>query len=171
MAKKTKTSTGSQKGRASKKKDAVKRAGYGTKTRPEAVNSDWNGETYSSWDLPTAALRVSEGLPTEALTTVQGRLGLSNRELADVVLISPRTLTRRKNEDRLPPDESERVYRVARLIEIAAGALGGKDEAREWMKEPNFALGEQIPLDIARTEPGAQLVERVLGQIEQGIPV
>ncbi len=133
--------------------------------------ASWQGETYSSWDLPTAAKKVSEGLPTEALSTVQHRLGLSNSEMAHIVQISPRTLTRRKKEERLPPDESERVYRIARLVEIAAGVLGGKEEARQWMKEPNYALGEQTPLEVVRTEPGAGLVERLLGQIEYGIPV
>ena len=131
----------------------------------------WSGELYSTWDLPTAAQRVAEGLPTDALIVVQRRLDLSNRELAHVVLISPRTLTRRKKEERLPPDESERVYRVARLVEIAAEVLGSKEEARAWLKEPNFALGDQIPLEVARTEPGAELVERVLGQIEHGLTV
>lgn len=127
------------------------------------------GKHYSAWDLSTAAQCVSEGLPTGSLDTVQTRLELTNKELADVVLISPRTLTRRKKEKTLPPDESERVYRINRLIEIAADILGGADEARDWMKEPNFVLGDAVPLTLAKTEPGAQLVERVLHQIEHGI--
>lgn len=64
----------------------------------------------------------------------------------------------------------ERAYRIARLTEIAAEVLGSEGEAKEWMKEPNFALGDQIPLEMARTEPGAALVECLLGQIEHGIP-
>ncbi|HUF10215.1 MAG TPA: antitoxin Xre/MbcA/ParS toxin-binding domain-containing protein [Rhodothermales bacterium] len=129
------------------------------------------GEIYSAWDLKTAATRVSEGLPVHVLDTIQRRLDLSNSELAHLVLIPPRTLTRRKHEERLPPDESERAYRVARLTEIAAEVLGNEEEAEAWMKEPNFALGEQTPLETARSEPGATLVERLLGQIEHGIPV
>jgi putative toxin-antitoxin system antitoxin component (TIGR02293 family) len=131
----------------------------------------WTGEAYSSWDLPTAARRISEGLPAKALDSVQLRLDLSNEDLAHVIRISPRTLTRRKKENRLPPDESERVYRIARLLEIAARVLGNKDDAREWMKEPNYALGEEAPLEMARTQPGAELVERLLSQIEHGITV
>ncbi len=129
------------------------------------------GEHYADWDLPTAAGRVAEGLPVGVLYTIQNRLDLSNQELAHAVMISPRTLTRRKKEHRLPPDESERAYRVARLTEIAADVLGSTDDAREWMKEPNYALGDQVPLEVARTEPGAKLVERVLRQIEHGITV
>lgn len=126
---------------------------------------------YSEWDLATAALRVSEGLATTSLYRVKDRLGLSNTELSALVQIPPRTLARRLGDERLPPDESERVYRIARLLEIAIRVLGSAEAAGEWMREPNFALGERIPLTLARTEPGAGLVERVLIGIEHGLPV
>ncbi|GAB5521759.1 MAG: hypothetical protein RhofKO_40100 [Rhodothermales bacterium] len=137
---------------------------------PRARARRQQGQRYSDWDLSTAAERIVRGLPTDSLDVVQRRLALSNQELAATVQISLRTLTRRKNEDTLPPDESERVYRINRLIEIAADVLGGQTEAQQWMKEPNFALGEAFPLVVARTQPGAQLVEQVLRRIEHGIP-
>ncbi len=148
-----------------------RRTRLGTSLKPKAHQKKLSGDVYSSWDLSVAASRISKGLPVYALNEVQRRLDLSNRELADLVLISPRTLTRRKKEQCLPPDESERVYRIARLTEIAAEVLKGSDEAMAWMKEPNYALGDQTPLEMARTGPGSALVERVLRQIEHGIPV
>lgn len=126
---------------------------------------------FSFWDLATAAQRISEGLSTYFLEVIRQDLQLSNSELAYVVSISQRTLARRKKELRLSSDESERAYRIARLIEIATNILGSKEEAQRWMKEYNFALGNQKPLDLIRTEPGAQLVERVLHQIEYGLTV
>jgi putative toxin-antitoxin system antitoxin component (TIGR02293 family) len=87
------------------------------------------------------------------------------------VLISPRTINRRKSEERLPPDESERIFRIGRLIEIAVSVIGSEEEARAWMKEENFALGGKTPLEMASTQPGAELVERVLHQIDHGITV
>lgn len=124
---------------------------------------------FHAWDLPLAAKRVSAGLPTDSLTFVQRLLDLSNLELARVLSVSPRTLSRRRKEDLLPPEESERVYRVGRLAQFAADVLGGADEARAWLREPNFALGEAVPLEVLRTEPGAELVERVLHQVAHGI--
>lgn len=125
----------------------------------------------SEWDLSTAARKVSTGLPPGILNDVQVKLGLSNRQLSILLHISSRTLTRRRTEDRLPPDESERVYRVARLAEIAVSVLGSEDHARAWLKKPSYSLGDQVPLDLARTEPGAALVERALRQIQYGITV
>lgn len=166
MAKNTKNAGAkSRSGKATRKGIANDRGKGKVATKHVALK----GKRYSAWDLSTAAHHISAGLPTGSLDTVQERLELSNKELSDVVLISPRTLTRRKKEKTLPPDESERVYRINRLVEIAAGILGGPVEARDWLKEPNFALGDEVPLSLARTEPGAQLVERVLHQIEHGI--
>ena len=126
---------------------------------------------YSLWDLPTAAQRVSEGLSPLLLERVRSQLGLSYVELSRILQIPQRTLARRKTEDKLSPDESERVLRIARLAEMATSVFGSSEEASAWMKEPNFALGEKTPLEYARTEPGAELVENVLIRIDHGIPV
>ncbi|MEQ9104898.1 MAG: DUF2384 domain-containing protein [Rhodothermales bacterium] len=126
---------------------------------------------YLDWDLPTAARKVAEGLPTYALERVRERLSVSRKEFSDIIQISERTLSRRAKERALPVDESERVYRLSRLMELAARVLGSEDDARDWMKESNFALGGAIPLEYVRTEPGAELVEQILGRIEHGIPV
>lgn len=34
-----------------------------------------------------------------------------------------------------------------------------------------YALGNKTPLELAKTEPGAKLIEQVLGRIEHGITV
>jgi putative toxin-antitoxin system antitoxin component (TIGR02293 family) len=86
-------------------------------------------------------------------------------------MVSPRTLDRRKNEKSLPPDESERSYRIARLTDRAYQVFENSEKVARWFSEPNFALGNIKPLDLAKTEPGAKLVEQVLGRIEHGITV
>ncbi len=126
---------------------------------------------YLTWDLSTAAARISEGLPLSILTDIQKRLDLSNKELARAVSIPLRTLNRRRSEKRLPASESERAWRIARLTERAIEVLEDEEKAREWMKRPNYALGDTSPLDMARTGPGAEIVEQVLDGIAYGIPV
>ena len=48
--------------------------------------------------------------------------------------------------------------------------LEGRGRQIDWLREPNFALGDETPLEFADTVPGARRVERLLGQIEHGIP-
>jgi len=112
---------------------------------------------------------IREGLPAEAFDWLKSELGLTAGELARVVHVSRRTISRRKKDGVLKPDESERVLRLIRLYQRAAEVLGGRDEARAWMQESNFALGDDTPLRFADTEPGARRVEQLLGQIEHGI--
>lgn len=112
---------------------------------------------------------IRDGLPAAAFDWLKSELGLTAGELADVVHISRRTVSRRKKEGVLKPDESERVLRLIRIYQRAAEVLGGRDEARDWMQEPNFALGDDTPLQFADTEPGARRIEQLLGQIEHGI--
>lgn len=113
---------------------------------------------------------IREGLPAEVLEWLKEKLGLTAEELAEIVHVSRRTMTRRKKEGRLRPDESERALRLIRLFQKAAEVLGGPEEAREWLGEENFSLGGETPLKFSDTEPGARRVERLLGQIEHGIP-
>lgn len=126
---------------------------------------------YISWDLSSALKQISDGLGTNILRLIQVRLDISKAELSSLLLVSPRTLDRRRKESTLPPDESERSFRIARLTDLAAMILGDMESAANWFKKPNYALGNQTPLELMRTEPGAKLVERTLRQIEHGISV
>ncbi|MEX0646620.1 MAG: antitoxin Xre-like helix-turn-helix domain-containing protein [Balneolaceae bacterium] len=141
------------------------------KSKEKELDQNIVKEPYIAWGLPEAALKISKGLATDILKTVQTRLNLSNIELSGILMISPRTLDRRKKEEKLPPDESERSYRIARLTDLANEVIGGMDDVSVWFKEPNFALNNQKPIDIVKTEPGARLVERVLNQVKHGITV
>lgn len=128
-------------------------------------------EPYIAWDLDTAAAKIGNGLGTSILATIQARLRISNRQLSDLMMVSPRTLDRRKKEETLPPDESERSYRIARLTDCAYQVFEDPDKVARWFSEPNFALGNKKPINLAKTEPGARLVEQLLGRIEHGITV
>lgn len=128
-------------------------------------------EPYIAWELQDAASKISRGLYTDILITIQSRLKLTNLELAELLQLSPRTLDRRRKEVTLPADESERSYRIARLTELAMQVFEDQDKVSVWFTQPNFALGNQKPLDLIKSEPGARLVERLLHQIEHGITV
>ena len=114
---------------------------------------------------------VRRGVAAGMYQWLKESLEVSDQRLSNVVRISQRTVKRRLGEGRFHPDESERLVRVARLTERAKEVLEDLEGAREWLKSPQFALGGEIPLEYADTEPGAQIVADLLGRIEQGIPV
>lgn len=142
-----------------------------SKNYPDYSEPTMAEEPFITWDLNDAVSRIHNGLSTSILKLIQQRLNLSREEMSVLLMISPRTLDRRKKEKVLPADESERSFRVARLTDLAAEVTGSMEKASEWFKKPNFALGNKKPIDLIQTEPGARLVERTLGQIRHGITV
>ena len=113
---------------------------------------------------------VDEGLDIAAFERVADGLSVTEKRLADLLRINVSTLARRKRSGRLSVSESERLYRLAFLLERSVQVIGTLDAARNWLKNSKRALGGESPVEFARTEPGAREVEDLLGRIEYGVP-
>ena len=111
---------------------------------------------------------IREGFPQRVIQGLMEAADLSLKELAACLDLSARSLQRRRREGRLARYESDRLYRLARIVALAKSALGGRDRATRWLKRPNRALGGKAPLAVIDTEPGARAVENVLGRIAFG---
>lgn len=111
---------------------------------------------------------IRAGFPKEVVQEVMRGAGLTLKELAVSLDLSPRSLQRRQREGRLARLESDRLYRLARIIALAKHFLGDEGIAIRWLKRPNRALGGKSPLESIDTEPGARAVENILGRIAFG---
>lgn len=112
---------------------------------------------------------VEAGLPYASLEAVMTRFGFTRPEMSGVLRLPPRTMARRKREARLNADESDRLLRLARIGAEAARILGDEGNAVGWLRDPNRALGYEIPLGLLQTDIGARQVEQILGRIEHGV--
>lgn len=88
--------------------------------------------------------------------------------LMQVIEVNERTAQRRKEQGALSVEESDRLARVARVTRRAVEAFGDETQAREWLQRPNRALRGAKPLELLRTDGGAELVCDELGRIEYG---
>jgi putative toxin-antitoxin system antitoxin component (TIGR02293 family) len=113
---------------------------------------------------------VREGLPKASLQIVARRVVADGASANDLVysVVPPATFKRR---DRLSVDESERTERLARVIAMAETVWADEDQARAFLNRPHPLLGDETPLNVARTEIGARRVERLLSDVEQGLPL
>ena len=124
------------------------------------------GRTLSSdSDLRDA---IREGFPPAVVEQLMRASGLTLKELAAALDLSPRSLQRRRRSGRLARYESDRLYRLARIVALATESLGDNDRALRWLKRPNRALGGVTPVAAIDTELGARQVENVLGRIAYG---
>lgn len=142
-------------------------------------SSAQRGATLSGWSIGQADAegldellsRIEAGFAAEAVEQLRTRLDLSVAEMARLLDMSARTLGRRQEEGHLTAAESDRLYRYARLFERAVAVLGNEEKACTWLKKEQWALGDRVPLETVRYEPGAREVEDLLGRIEHGLPV
>src|SRR5437867_12706346 len=113
--------------------------------------------------------RIKRGLPYRSLESVRERLRLSVPEAASVLHMPLRTLARRRQTRKLDGDESDRLYRIARVAAQAFAVFGAEDKAATWLRRPNRALHGELPIRLLDTDVGARQVEDILGRIEHGI--
>ncbi len=111
---------------------------------------------------------IREGFPPGVVGKVMQSSGLTLKEVADALDLSTRSLQRRRKSGRLARFESDRLYRLARIVALAGEYLGDAARARRWLKRPNRALGGIAPVEALDTELGARTVENILGRIAYG---
>jgi putative toxin-antitoxin system antitoxin component (TIGR02293 family) len=136
-----------------------------------AIVEELGGEPVLGRSLRTetdlrAAIR--QGFPQTVVEEVMRSAGITLKELAASLDVSSRSLQRRRHAGRLARHESDRLYRLARIVALAKHYIGNEETANRWLKRPNRALGGSTPLGLMDTEPGARAVENVLGRIAYG---
>ncbi len=96
---------------------------------------------------------------------------INQEEFAEFVGLKIRTLSRRfkKPSEKLTPEESEKVIRLARIYLEALDVFKVDDKVATWLKRPNRALGESAPISYLDSDIGAEEVMAILGRIRDGV--
>lgn len=112
---------------------------------------------------------LSEGIEGKAIGRFSAYYNLSKGDLTQLLGVTKRTLLRREQEPRLPPSETDRLWRAAVSLYEATEILGSRTKASKWLRRENRALGALRPLDMLATEAGYEEVRNVLGRVEWGV--
>ncbi|WP_292237144.1 antitoxin Xre/MbcA/ParS toxin-binding domain-containing protein [Mesorhizobium sp.] len=113
------------------------------------------------------ALAVRNRLP---LATLKGLTlaGLSDQEIEKFVIPQRTRRHRAEKHQPLTIDESDRAVRLLRVQSLAEDTFGDNDKANRWLRRPLTELGGETPLEVARTEAGARVIETILGKVAWG---
>lgn len=109
---------------------------------------------------------VQEGIDRRSFERIRSGAGITTEKLSAIVGIPGRTLARR---ERFRPDETERLLRVASVIQKAVELFEDMDRVHRWMASPKRALGGLTPLECCDTEAGAQEVEDLIERLSDGV--
>ena len=117
---------------------------------------------------------IVKGLPLAALLHLVNEVPMlsSGDTLEKAIGISPRTLQHHKKKDISKPlsvEQSNRIWRFAKILGRAIDVLGSKEEAEMWMNQPAFGLENRKPIDLLASAPGAEAVQDYLTRVEYGI--
>lgn len=143
----------------------------------------------SKMSLPSY-LKIYYASPLERITMIKRgiRAADAKRIFADLAIgqgaalkalnLSAATVNKKAKQDQaLPPEESERVLGIAKLVGQVqsivdeSGNAEGFDAAAwmsRWLTEPLPALGGACPIDLMDTMEGQALVSTKLAQIQSG---
>jgi putative toxin-antitoxin system antitoxin component (TIGR02293 family) len=112
---------------------------------------------------------IHKGLPYKSVEAIAAKYHLDLARMMSIISVSPRTMARRKEEQRLSAQESDRLARVARILAYATEVFGTDTKASTWLTRVNRVLDGTAPIDLLDTDLGTQVVESMLGRIEHGV--
>jgi len=114
--------------------------------------------------------RILEGLDFSAVDNIKQHAALTDGELARLLGIGEATLRRaRAARTKLDPATSDRLYRLSKVVAVAEEVLEGANNAMQWLRRGQPALGGAVPLDLLVTQAGADEVETLLRRIDFGV--
>lgn len=95
---------------------------------------------------------------------------MSVADVADVLDVTPKTLSRNKRkEGGFSYQQTDRLRVLDSILTLGRRVLGSEEEVKGWLRKSVFSLEGQKPIDLIKTESGRRRVEGVLHQIEHGI--
>lgn len=133
--------------------------------------SDQSYEVRSNSDVRQIDLSYSAimaGVPASLIRELQVTSVLEQKDIRRIIPV--RTLERRLgNAEPLRPVEADGIARLLRVISHAYRVFEDEDLSEEWLRSPNPALNDEVPIAMAATDVGAREVEGVLIRLEHGV--
>jgi putative toxin-antitoxin system antitoxin component (TIGR02293 family) len=112
---------------------------------------------------------IEQGVSITLLEEFSAYSGIALKDLLEVV-IPPRTLKhRRQRQEPLSVEESDRLYRVVRMYELAVKVYGDREDGRRWLLARMHRFDDRTALSMLRTEAGERAVQEFLIQIDEGM--
>jgi putative toxin-antitoxin system antitoxin component (TIGR02293 family) len=113
---------------------------------------------------------IEKGLPARSIDRLKAVLKLNDEEVATTLGLSERTINRIRSQPKkkLGTKVGDQLYRAAHIFALATSVFGDEEGAHEWLRSPQFGLGNLVPLKLLTTGAGAREVEDLLGRIEHG---
>ena len=113
---------------------------------------------------------IKKGITYSLFEEIQKLSSLTNKDWAEILNISLRTLQRYKDQKQLfKPIQSEKILELGEIFILGNEVFGDPDKFKLWLETPNFALGSVIPSSLLADSYGQELLVNELTRINYGI--
>jgi putative toxin-antitoxin system antitoxin component (TIGR02293 family) len=112
---------------------------------------------------------IRRGLLMKNLMKLAELMSLSLKELALILPVSERTLRRYSNVQRLSPEITERVLKLAHLYSRGIQVFEKREKFLKWLNSEITSLNGKKPSELLDTSKGIDLILEELERIEYGV--
>jgi putative toxin-antitoxin system antitoxin component (TIGR02293 family) len=121
----------------------------------------------SDFDLLNAG---AEGIAKASVDELAVHMGVNRKYIAeDIFDLSVKTLERKSPADKLDRRTSSHAIEIAKLMQHAYEVFEDEEKLRRWINRENRALGGMKPVSLFSTLTGLNMVNTILGRIEEGV--
>ena len=111
---------------------------------------------------------IREGVSGDSITRLADLINIPKNDVYNLLNLKARTAQRQVSKN-LDADKSGHLVQITRILQRCVEVFEDLEKAKRWLKSPNYALGNQIPLNLLDTTEGIELVRDTLTRIEYGV--
>jgi len=109
------------------------------------------------------------GIKKEVMQHLALALDIPMKDMAELLSLSYKTISRMRKTDRLGSLESSLAIEMARVMAEGLTIFEDVEVFRRWLKKGNRALAGKRPIDLFHTPTGINNVHSILVRIEEGV--
>jgi putative toxin-antitoxin system antitoxin component (TIGR02293 family) len=111
-----------------------------------------------------------EGITKASIDDLTTHMGITRKTMAEDVLgMSVKTLERKTPKEKLDKQASSHAIEIAKVMQHAYDVFGDEEKVKRWMNKENRALNHLKPVMILGTLTGINMVNDILGRIQEGV--
>ena len=115
-------------------------------------------------------MAIRMGITVPIYNLIKEKAPFTLDDWATYLGISSRSINRIKSSNgNFKSIQSERILEIAEVVELGYDIFDSKEQFKQWLNTPNFALRKSRPMDLLKDSYGKEMVINELTRIEHGI--
>ena len=119
-------------------------------------------------NVAQVAQLVENGIPSKEIEPLIGYLNFKVPDVAKAAAVSASTVTRWKPGSSIGIAGSGQFFKIDEIVRKGVQLFGSEQEFKDWLNNPNMALGNVTPRQLITSSIGAEMVDEALDALAFG---